>query len=322
MEFQKLTRGIQDAFKRISPFILQTPLIESMPLSRLCGCKVLLKMESEQFTGSFKARGSLNKLMSLNPGQRSKGAITASTGNHGLGFARAASITGVAGTVFLPAAANKAKVEALSHYPIDIQFINGTSLETELEAKKAAIDRDMIWVSPYNDYDIICGQGTVGMEILQKEHSIDHFLITVGGGGLISGVGTWIKSYAPKSVIHACQPENSPEMTLSLRRGEITNLDHFKPTLSDGSAGGIEPQSVTFPICQEVVDDCILINEDEIGGAIRYFADTHHKIIEGAAAVALAPLLRKKHGFQGKTVCVVLCGSNIALENLRSILCA
>jgi len=311
---------ILDAEARIRPQILETPLIESRELSKLINGKVYLKLESEQYTGSFKARGSLNKLMSLNAHERKRGVITASTGNHALGYARALEITKIAGTVYLPENASKAKIAALENYPVELKFHGNDSLTTEIFAKEMAQEQGRVWVSPYNDPQVIGGQGTIGIELDRQLKDIDDVLITIGGGGLISGIGTYLKKVRKGISIVGCQPQNSPEMTQSLKAGKIVNMDHPLETLSDGSAGGIEEGSITFPICQSVVDDTILVSEQEIADAIKYMAHRHHKIIEGAAGVAVACLVRKKEKFAGRTAVIVICGANIDIDKFKSLI--
>lgn len=320
MDQSQLTQEIINAHQRIKGDILHTPLIYSHSLSELVEGAVYLKLENEQYTGSFKARGSLNKLRSVAEKENNKNVITASTGNHGLGFARAVQLTGLKGTVYLPKSASPFKIKRLSYYPVSLEFFEGDSLSTELAAKEAAKNKEAIWVSPYNDYAIIAGQGTIAIEILEQIESLDNILVTVGGGGLISGIGAYLKAQSPDTRIVACQPKNSPEMTLSLEAGKIVHLETSLPTLSDGSAGGIEPGSITFEICQHIVDQTILVTEEQIEDAIRFMVAEHGKIIEGSAAVTIASLLKEKDSFAGKTTVLVLCGGNIAADKLASIL--
>lgn len=308
------------ADKRIRPHCLRTPLLASRPLAQLNGGQVYLKMESEQHTGSFKARGSMNRIATLSAEEKARGVITASTGNHALGFARALEITGTTGTIYLPENASPSKIEALRHYRVDLQFHGRDSLQTELFAKQKAASIGAIWVSPYNDPAIIAGQGTIGLELLQKLDQIDFILATVGGGGLISGIAGAIKPISPATKVIGCQPEHSPEMSLSIKEGKIVQLPEYIPTLSDGSAGGLEPGSITFPICRELVDDFILVSEEEIKRGIRFMINVHHKIVEGAAGVAVASYLRDPEAFKGATVVIIICGANIDTEKLREIL--
>lgn len=308
------------AEKRIQNHILQTPLFPSNYLSGLSGGKVYLKLENEQYTGSFKARGALNKILGTTIEERKIGFITASTGNHAQGFARALSIAGATGTIFLPENASPAKVEALKSYPVALEFFGHNSLETELHAKAIAEKRGLIWVSPYNDPQIIAGQGTMGLEInKQATESIDYVLGCIGGGGMMAGVATAFKSISPQTQIIGCLPEKSPEMYLSVKAGKVVFIE-FEETLSDGSAGGLEDGSLTFPICQALVDDYTLVSEEAIADSIRLIAQKHHKIIEGAAGVAVASFLKDIETYRGKTVVLIICGANISMKKLKEIL--
>ena len=294
--------------------------MESRELGKVIGGKVYLKLESEQHTGSFKARGSLNKVLSLTEVERGRGVITASTGNHALGMARALELTGTQGTIFLPKNAAKAKVEALRNYAVNLEFYGTDPLATEVYAKEQAQSQQAVWVSPYNDPQVAGGQGTIGIEVCKQLAHFDHILVTMGGGGLISGIGTFLKAERPTARVVGCQPENAPEMTLSLQEGKIVELPEYVETLSDGSAGGIEEGAITFAICLEVVDECLLVSENEIAEALRFTVHTHHKIIEGAAAVPIAALIKNPEKFHGATVVIVVCGANISGEKLKGIL--
>ncbi|NND56759.1 MAG: threonine/serine dehydratase [Xanthomonadales bacterium] len=315
-----LPEEIERAARRIGPHVLYTPLFESVYLGEMNRGTVGLKLESEQYTGSFKARGALNKVLSMSAEQKAAGLLTASSGNHAQGFARALTVSGDRGLIYLPENAEPSKVEALQHYDVELAFHGNGCLETELHARAQAEQRGMAWVSPYNDPVVIAGQGTVGKEILEQMPEVDVILATVGGGGLISGIAAWVRRHRPKTEIIGCLPENSPEMYLSVQQGQIVNLDEPMETLSDGSAGGCEPGSITFDLCREGVDDYILTSETEIADAIRWMANHHHKIIEGAAGVALAAFQKNPARFNSKNVAIVICGANITTPTLKVLL--
>jgi threonine dehydratase len=315
-----LTEEIRQAARRIGPHVLETPLFHSAYLSELNHGEVYLKLESEQFTGSFKARGALNKVLALAPEQKASGLLTASTGNHAQGFARALKISGDHGQIYLPVNAEPSKLEALRQYGVELAFHGNDCLETELYAQAQAAEKGMVWVSPYNDPMVIAGQGTIGKEILDRLPGVDVVLATIGGGGMISGIAAWIKEHRPEVEIIGCLPEQAPEMYLSVMKGELVMLDEPQPTLSDGSAGGCEPGAVTFDLCRELVDDYILVSEQEIADAIRWMVDKHHKIIEGAAGVALGAFVKEAERFAGKKVAIVICGANITTATLKRLL--
>ena len=314
-----VTAHIEDAHRRIRDNILNTPLLHSRWLSEACKGNVYLKMESEQYTGSFKARGSLNKLMWIQEQQLKQLPVTASTGNHGLGFARALDLLGMKGKIFLPKNADSSKIEAIQSYGADLEFHGNDPYTTEMFARETADKNGWIYVSPYNDEQIIAGQGTIGIEILEKIAEPDNILATVGGGGLISGIGSVVKERSPQTNIIGCQPENSPEMSVSVRAGEYKEVES-KPTLSDGSAGGFEKDAITFDLCEKLVDDFILVSEEKIEECIRLMIEKHHKLVEGSAAVAVAGPLLEPERFAGQTTVIIICGANISLDTLKKVL--
>jgi threonine dehydratase len=318
---KQIVAEVNLATDRLEGKVLKTPLILSRPLSKIINGKVFLKLENEQYIGSFKARGALNKLLSLSDHERSKELVTASTGNHAQGFARAVEMTNTNGIIYMPENASPTKIEALSNYPVELFFHGQDSLAAELHGKKMALADGKLWISPYNDVQVIGGQGSMAVEILdQLIEAPDYVLVTIGGGGMISGIGSYMKTTSDKTKVIGCLPTNSPEMALSLEKGEIVVLPEPTPTLSDGSAGGLEPGSITFPICQQVVDECILTDEQEIAEGIRYMAKHHKKIVEGSAGVAIAALQNNPMRFKNSTVVIVICGANIDLNIFKQII--
>ena len=315
-----LQKEITEAYDRIRNDIYKTPLLYSNWLSDHCNGDVYLKLESEQITGSFKARGSLNKLKWLQEQNINALPVTASTGNHGLGFARGCDLLGINGKVFLPHNAVDSKVEAIRAFDIEIEFYGDDPYTTEIHARKTSEEQGWIYVSPYNDTQIIAGQGTIGIEVLDQVSAPDNVLATVGGGGLISGIGSYVKKQSPNANIIGCQPENSPEMSVSVQAGEYQEIES-KPTLSDGSAGGFERDAITFEICKKLVDNFILITENEIEETIRSMIKYHSKLVEGSAAVAIASLLKHPEQFSNKTTVIIVCGANISSDKLQSIIC-
>ena len=311
---------IISANQRIRSNTLHTALLHSPYLSSLADGKVYLKMESEQHTGSFKARGSLNKLIWLQQQEIEFFPITASTGNHGLGFARALKLLGINGRIYLPETAVESKIERIKEYGSEIAFYGKDPYETELHAKKLAEEHsDWVYISPYNDPQIIGGQGTIGIEILEDLDTPDNIFATVGGGGLISGIASYVNHHSPETRIIGCQPRNSPEMSVSVKAGTYQEIES-KPTLSDGSAGGFERDSITFDLCKELVDQFILVSEEEISESIRLMISKHGKLVEGAAAVAVASFIKELDQFSGETSVIIICGANISYKQLKDVL--
>lgn len=314
-----LKKEILQAEKRIRPYIRESPL-EYLPISQGGCSQVYCKLENTQVTGSFKIRGVLNLLLSLTDQERKRGMVTASSGNHGVAFAYALSKFGWKGTIFLPVNASKAKLEALQYYNIDTRFYGTDCVEAEKVARETARKANMIYVSPYNDLQIICGQGTIGVEVMRQIKAIDAVFVPVGGGGLISGIAGFLKSVDKRIEIIGCQPEASPVMYESLKAGRIVDMDS-SPTISDGSSGGIEQGAVTFEICKKYVDDFVVVSEDEIKDGIRFFLKSMYMVIEGAAALSVASYMKVQKRYKGKTVVLIISGSKISLEQLKEVIC-
>ncbi len=307
------------AANRIDAHIRETPLDYSPALSEMSGANVYLKLENLQHTGSFKLRGAFNKLLSLTPDERQAGGVAASSGNHGAAIAYAMNKLGVKGVIFVPEQTSSTKVDAIKRAGGDVRFFGKDGLDTELHAREYAQENDMVYLSPYNDADVIAGQGTCGVEIARQLADIDAVFIAVGGGGLISGVGSFLKSVNPAISVVACQPLASAVMTESVKAGEILDLPS-SPTLSDGTAGGIEAGAITFDICRDLVDEYKVVTEDQIAEAMCAFIDSHHMLPEGAAGVAIAGLLTDAEKYQGKNVVIIICGGNISRETLKKVI--
>jgi threonine dehydratase len=310
---RSLFESITQAHAAIRPQVPVTPLERSPALSATLGCEVLLKCEHLQPTGSFKVRGATNKIRLLGEDARRAGVITASTGNHGQAVARAGALAGVSVTVFVAASTARSKMDAIRRLGADLSIIDGNPLDAELAARRLAAEQGKTYVAPYNDPDVVAGQGTLGVELSEQAPQLDAVFVSVGGGGLIGGVGTALERLAPNTQVVGIWPENSPCLLRALEAGRLFEVPE-RPTLSDGTAGGIEPGSITFPICQSVIDARITVSEAEIAAAMRDLAASDHWIVEGAAGVALAGLVKAASAWQGGRVAVVLCGRNIALE--------
>lgn len=308
-----LQQAITEAHTALRPQVAVTPLTLSSRLSALSGCEVYLKCEHLQHTGSFKYRGASNKLRLLDPAQRQRGVITASSGNHGQGLALAGQALGVPVSVYTTTQASSYKLEAMRALGAEVISLDLDPLGAELEAGRQAQLQGKPYVSPYNDYQIIAGQGTVGMELFEQQPELDAVFVAVGGGGLISGIAAALHGLSAKTRIVGCWPANSPALHASLAAGRIIEVDE-EETISDGTAGGVEPDSVTLGLCQRLLSQSVLVSEAQIKAAMREVAASERWIIEGAAGVAMAGMLALAEEYHGKKVAVVLCGRNIVLE--------
>lgn len=314
-----LVASISTAEQRIRPYVRETPLDFSHELSACCAAEVYLKLENIQYTGSFKLRGAMHYLLALSAQQREHGVVAASSGNHGAAVAYGVHALGMQGLVFVPSHASPVKVAAMQRYGADIRFAGEDSLEAELAARAYADQHNLAYISPYNDALVIAGQGTIGVELLRQQSAIDTLFIAVGGGGLLAGCAAVLKAHNPRLRIIGCQPESSAVMAHSVAAGHILDMPSHT-TLSDGTAGGIEADAITFPLCREFVDEWVLVDEAQIAAAMRLIMQSHHLLIEGAAGVAVAGLLACAERMHGRKVAVVLCGANISLETLKTVL--
>ena len=308
-----LFEDIMQAHQALRPQVRVTPLDHSVLLSSHTGCEVYLKCEHLKHTGSFKFRGASNKLRLLSDKQREQGVITASTGNHGQGVALAGKIAGIKATIYAPESAAAIKLDTIRAFGGDVRLVAGDALNSELAASAAAAEQHLTYISPYNDLQVIAGQGTCGAEIAEQQADLDAVFIAVGGGGLISGIATALKTLSPQTEIIGCWPENATSMYSNLEAGHIYEVEE-KSTLSDGTAGGVEPGAVTFELCQKLINRKVLVSEDELKQAMKLIAVTDRWMIEGAAGVALAAMLKLAADYRGKKVAVVLCGKNIVLD--------
>jgi threonine dehydratase len=315
----ELGEAITDADRRIRPLVAETRCLASADSAWNRGAVPFFKMENEQHTGSFKLRGAANKLLSLNVEDRSRGVIGASSGNHGAGLARAGAALGIRPRIFVHESADPAKIARMRALGATVVEHPGTSLEVEHLARATAEREGAIYVSPYNDLAVICGQGTIGVELRRQLRAIDAIYVSVGGGGLIAGIAAFVKSWSPATRIVGVVPDRSPVMLESIRTGAIVDIPTF-PTLSDATAGGIEPGSVTFPLCQQFVDDWIAVSEEEIASAMRRFVGRYDAAIEGSAGVALAGFERRAAGHAGERVAIIICSGNIASETLETVM--
>jgi threonine dehydratase len=314
-----------EASERVAPKLREhlpvTPLVRFGAFSEELGAEVLVKCEHLQRTGSFKARGAMAKILTLTDEQRASGVVTASTGNHGLGVGNALATLGGHGIVYLPENASPSKVAALRRLGLELRAEGNDSGVLEPKARAFAAEHGLTYVPPYNDPDIIAGQGTVAVEILEQLAGapLDAVVVAVGGGGLISGVASVLKKHLPGIRVYGASPVRDAAMAESVRAGAIVQVDAGE-TLSDGTAGSVEAGSITFDLCRELVDDWVLVSEDAISSALRTVIDTEHQLVEGSAAMAFAAARARRSELEGQRVAVVSCGGNISSATLVAAL--
>lgn len=312
-------RAIRAAERRIRPIVRETPVDFSHALSARTGAEVYLKLEHLQHTGSFKLRGAVNKMLSLSPAERRQGVIAASTGNHGMAVCYAARKLGTKATIYMAPGVAPVKLEmirALGGRPV---FHGSNPVDAEVHAREVSRQTGVLFISPYNDAEVVAGQGTLGVELHRQLDGLDSVFVSVGGGGLISGIAAYLKSVRPRLKVVGCWAKNSCVLYQSLRAGRIGEFPE-KPTISDGTAGGVEAGAITFPLCQELIDDCVLVTEAEIVRAMKLILRRERWLVEGAAGVAVAGLLKLRRRYRGKSVAVVLCGRNIPEGKFRRVM--
>lgn len=316
---------ISTAAARIAPHIRRTELAIAEPLSQRVGATIAVKAEHRQRTGSFKLRGALNKILGLDVGERAAGIVTASSGNHGIAVATAARSAELPCTVYLPSSVSSVKRQVIERLGAAIVIVDSAdAYQAEVQARAAAVDGRGIYVSPYNDLQVVAGQGTIGLEIEADApaaglDSIDAVVVAVGGGGLISGVATWLAELSPATVVVGASPANDQAMLASVAAGSIVDME-ATATFSDGTAGGIEPDAITYDLCRSLVDEWLPISEEEIAEAVTAMVDDHHELVEGAAGVALAASARWGASHPGASIVVVSCGGNVSSSTLRRML--
>ena len=300
---------IEQAQERIAAHVKHTPVTYDP------GLNVYLKWESHQVTGSFKARGAFNKVLSLQAWERARGIVAASAGNHGQGVALAGRIIGAPVKVFASEHAVPAKLDAMRKLGAELHLVPGGYREAENAGLQFAATSNSTWVSPYNDGQVIAGQGTLVLETLADNYDLGDaaWLVPVSGGGLVSGVGAALKEKPAPGMCRliGVQSEASPFMYGLYHLGSQERAVEL-PSLADGLAGPVEDGAITIPLVRQYVDELILVNETEIAHAIFYAWDKYHERIEGSAAVPLAAILTGK--VTARPAVLVISGGNIQPE--------
>jgi len=310
--------AIEDAKQRIANIAYRTPLYFSPGLSALTNAKVYLKLESYQPIRVFKVRGAANKILKLTPEEQHRGLVAASSGNHGVAVAYVAKLTGAQATIVVPTSAVEEKVKAIEEYGAKV--IKHGLFHDERFAKAVEIQKatGAVMIPPFDDPDIIAGQGTIGLEIYEDLPTVSEVVVPIGGGGLISGISTAIKSLKPDTKVFGVEPEKASSMYQSIRNGKITRLSDTT-SIADGLATR-EPGELTFQCVKRNVDEIFLVSEEQIERAVYTTMKECHLVIEPSAAAAVAALLGKMRPKKDACVVVVVSGGNISLKTLTRIL--
>src|SRR5688572_5817114 len=302
--------SIRAARERIADVIYHSPCPYSLSLSRLCGAEVYCKLDHLQITGSFKERGARNKLLQLDEEQRRKGVVAASAGNHALALGYHGQVLRVGVTVVMPKWAPLIKVSNCRSFGANVVLHGDSYADARKRALEIAGGTGATFVSGFDDPDIIAGQGTMGLEILEDVPDVDAVIVPVGGGGLIAGVGLAVKSLRPQARVIGVEPEHAPTLRASLDAGRVVKID-TRPTLADGLAIA-EFGTLCFDIARRVLDDLVMVDEAQIATSVLRLLEMEKTVVEGAGAVPLAAARRARElGLGGKKVVLCLCGGNI-----------
>ena len=307
---------IQQATKHIHGHVENTPLVHSRTLSQLSSAEVYLKFENLQFTASFKERGALNKLLSLDKQQREKGIIAMSAGNHAQAVAYHAQRLGIPTIIVMPRFTPNIKVEHTRAFGAEVILYGDSFDEAANFALETAKDRDLILVHPYDDEKVIAGQGTIALEIFKAKPDLDVLIVPVGGGGLISGNAIAAKTLNPAIKIIGVEAERYPSMLSAMQN---TNAEFGVSTIAEGIAVK-KPGEHTLPIVQDLVDDIVLVEEDNIEESVLLLLEVEKTLAEGAGAVGLAALLKYKNEFANHKVGIIISGGNIDMPVLETII--
>jgi len=305
---------ILKAKKNLEGIVYRTPLTYSKRLSEISGAEIYLKWENLQKTGSFKLRGAYNKVCSLTPEERSKGVVTASSGNHGLAVAFVAKMMGIKATVVVPENAPKIKVERCRAFGAELVLKGANYDESVIHCMKIVSERGATYIPAFEDYKVIAGQGTIGCEILEEMPDTDTIIVPVGGGSLISGIALWAKTINPNIRVVGAQSTAAYTMYECFKAKKIVEVP-VPPTIADGLAGGIS--QMTLDLVLKYVDEIVLAKEEELKSPILWVLKNERQVVEGSGVVGPAAILQGKIWFKpGEKVVVVISGGNIDMELL------
>ncbi|MBA2265641.1 MAG: pyridoxal-phosphate dependent enzyme [Chloroflexi bacterium] len=313
---------VNAARARLHGIALHTPLEPSRELGEATGAaEVRLKREEVQPTGAFKTRGAHNMVAIVAEQSPAAALVTASSGNHGIAVATAAVRHDMRLTVLVGRSVSPAKLErlrALETNRITVELTGSDTDDAEAEARRRDDAGHAIYIPPYNDADVIAGQATVGVEILEDWPEVDTIVVPIGGGGLIAGIGLWVKAVKPSVQLIGVQPSASPPMYAYFETGTVDAMP-IAPTIADGVAGNIERTSITWKLCRRLVDEVVVIEEEEIAQAMRWALEVPHLLLEGSAVLGIAALRPGLLDLAGRNVAIVTTGRNVSLETVRGV---
>ena len=304
----------------LRPYVRETPLLKASWLGREPGTNVLLKMEYLQVTGSFKFRGAMTKMLALAVVDRARGVVAASTGNHGAAVAEAGFLLKIPVHVFVPESVSASKLSKIVTTGADVTEIPGDPIDAERIARAYAEQHELPYVSPYNDPWVVAGQATVGLELLRQCGTPPAAIfVPLGGGGLSAGIAISVKAEWPSTQMIACSPAHSPVMIRSIEAGRLLDMPTL-PTISDGTAGGVEEGAITFDLCRSSIDELLTLSEEDIVESMVQVIENECILVEGSAAVAVAAYQKIAHRFTSESVVVVLSGANVSRGTLLDVL--
>ncbi|MDA2649990.1 bifunctional threonine ammonia-lyase/L-serine ammonia-lyase TdcB [Bacillus cereus] len=297
----------------------KTPLVKSFYLTSKTGGEIYLKLENMQLTGSFKFRGAFNKISQLTNEEKERGVIACSAGNHAQGVALSSHLLGIKSKIVMPTSAPQAKVDATRGYGSEVILYGDTFDDAKAKCEEIIKETGETYLHPYDDVEVMAGQGTIGLDILDDMWDVDTVIVPIGGGGIISGIAVALKSFNPSINIIGVQADNVHGMKASYDAGRI--LEHYQaPTIADGCAVKI-PGNLTFKIVKDLVDEIVTVSEEELEVAMKDLMQRGKAVVEGAGALATAALLAGKVDkyVQGKKVVAVISGGNVDLKRISSV---
>lgn len=312
--------NFNNAKQKLHNIALHTPLQLNAHLSKKYNCKIYLKREDLQIVRSYKLRGAYNMMSSLSAEQLQRGVVCASAGNHAQGFAYSCKKLNVKGVVFMPSITPKQKITQTKMFGeenIKVKLVGDTYDDCAIAAKKFTEENNMVFIPPFDDYKIIEGQGTVGVEILEELSNIDYVFIPVGGGGLAAGVGTYFKTFSPQTKIIGLEPEGAPSMQAALKAGHPVTLETIDKFVDGASVKKVG--DITFALCKDVLNDIHLVPEGKVCSTILKLYNEDAIVVEPAGALSIAALDDYANEIKGKTIVCIVSGSNNDIDRMPEI---